>query len=149
MGVAQPRVAVGDTTYYHVPVNTASIAGVVNLHDYLFQDANGSIAVTDGWYLMPQGYRVMTTDGIVTNVSDSCATLRVNDCKTGDVYTMNDRFGINTIGDVIHYQIQNNITGPDGVTRCGTVTAQIAGEDTNAFQVSSTTYACNDTVNCP
>jgi hypothetical protein len=35
------------------------------------------------------------------------------------------------------------------VTRCGTVVAQIAGEDTNAFQVSSTTYACNDTVNCP
>ena len=142
-------VAVGDTTYYHVPVNTASTAGVVNLHDYLFQDANGSVAVTDGWYLMPQGYRVQTTDGIVTNVLDNCATLRIDDCKTGDVYTMNDRFGTNTIGDVIQYQIQNNITGPDGVTRCGTVTAQVAGEDTNAFQVSDTTYACSDAVNCP
>ncbi len=137
--------------YYHVPVNGQSTQNNVNLHDYLFTDGFGQTAVFDNYYLCPGGFVVHTTNGIVDQKFDTCNTITLEDCTTGQFYTMNDRFnGANAVGDVIQYKrvnFTNNTVDP--LIYCGTITALGTGTDVNAMQEGAISYSCGDTTHCP
>jgi len=136
--------------YYHVPVNGQSTQGNVNLHDYLFTDENGQTAVFDNYYLCPGGFVVHTTNGIVDQKFDTCSTITVQDCTNGQLYTMNDRFSQNSVGDVIQYKRVNFTTNTvDPLIYCGTITALGTGTDVNAQQHGAISYSCGDTTHCP
>lgn len=136
--------------YYHVPVNNQSTQNNVNLHDYLFTDENGQTAVFDNYYLCPGGFVVHTTNGIVDQKFDTCSTITVQDCTNGQLYTMNDRFSQNVVGDVIQYRRINFSTNTvDPLIYCGTITALGTGTDVNAQQQGAVSYSCGDTTHCP
>ena len=140
-----------DEHSYHVPVNALSSQNDVNLHDYIFADENGAIAAIDGWYLHPTGYKYEVTLGIVTDKIDTCPTVTVSDCTDAQVWTMNDRFGTWSVGDILQYQrIDAASQTVNPLVYCGTITSLGVGVDTNAQSVSALLVsACNDLIECP
>ena len=143
--------AVLDQYVYHVPVNNSSTQGNVNIHDYIFADADGSASVADGWYLHPTGYIYEVTFGIVVaRINDACDVITVDDCKGGGLWSFNDRFGTNTVGEVIKYKridsVQQEIPS---TTYCGTISSIATGVATNAQQEGFIARDCDDTTHCP
>ena len=136
---------------YHVPVNALSTQNDVNLHDYIFSDENGALAAIDGWYLHPTGYKYEVTLGIVTDKIDTCPTITISDCTDAQVWTMNDRFGAWSVGDVLQYQRIDAVTQTvNPLVYCGTITSLGVGVDTNAQSVSALLVNnCNDIIECP
>ena len=140
-----------DDYVYHVPVNALSSQNDVNLHDYIFSDENGALASIDGWYLHPTGYKYEVTLGIVTDKIDNCLTITIKDCTDEQVWTMNDRFGTWSVGDILQYQRIDAITQTiNPLIYCGTITSLGVGVNTNAQSVSTLIVsACNDLIECP
>lgn len=141
--------AVLDGYLYHVPVNTASTPGNVNRYDYLFIDQNGAIKASDGYYKLVTGAYVGVTDGIVTVTGQNCVTLTINDCDGGGSFTMTELTpGSFIVGDTVQYQTFDPITGPSGITKCGTITSIGSGVNINAVLMSDIIRECGDTTHC-
>ncbi len=138
-----------DEYVYHVPVN-GTTQNNVNIHDFIFADQNGAVSVNDGWYLHPTGYIYRVQSGVVTDKqSNYCDTITLEDCTTGQLWTMNDRFNTNVVGEVIQYKRINAVTQEvEQTIYCGEITSTGSGV-TNAQQVSPISRACDDTVHCP
>ena len=139
-----------DQYVYHVPVNSQSTQNNVFVHDYIFADKNGAVSVNDGWYLHPTGYIYRVQSGVATDKqSNYCNTITLEDCTTGQLWTMNDRFNTNVVGEVIQYKRVNLVTQEvEATIYCGEITSTGSGA-TNAQQVSPISRACDDTVHCP
>lgn len=141
--------AILNNTVYHVSVNPLS---GIQPFDYIFSDHDGANPAPQGWYLHPTGYTYQVGPrGVVTNRQGGCNTITLQDCTNQNLYTMNDRFGTNNIGDVIQYKRINQTTQIIGTEiYCGTITnLGNTGTYTNANQVGFVDYDCNDAVHCP
>ena len=142
---------VHNTILYHVKVNSAGSPGSVMLYDYLFTDINGATAAANGWYPLPDGSTAEITSGIVTDTADTCETWTIEDCLDSSLHTvLKGSWGPPfVVGNVIRYQTMVPATGPDGITRCGTILSGGTGVNTDAVIVDNVSYPCNDAVHCP
>ena len=87
---------------------------------------------------------------MVINKQTSCNHITVQDCTNQNLYTMNDRFGTNSVGEVIQYKRINQTTFQiETQVYCGTITNMGSGTYTNAVQEGFIDYDCTDTVHCP
>lgn len=139
-----------NTSIHHVPV-AGTAQNLIQVNDYIFVDHDGATPATAGWYGSPFGYTYeVGPRGVVINKQTSCNHITVQDCTNQNLYTMNDRFGTNSVGEVIQYKRINQTTFQiETQVYCGTITNMGSGTYTNAVQEGFIDYDCTDTVHCP
>jgi hypothetical protein len=139
-----------NSAIHHVPV-VGSAQNQIQVNDYIFVDHDGATPATAGWYGSPFGYTYeVGPRGVVINKQTSCNHITVQDCTNQNLYTMNDRFGTNSVGEVIQYKRINQTTFQiESQVYCGTITNMGSGTFTNAVQEGFIDYDCADTVHCP
>jgi hypothetical protein len=139
-----------NSAIHHVPV-VGSAQNQIQVNDYIFVDHDGATPATAGWYGSPFGYTYeVGPRGVVINKQTSCNHITVQDCTNQNLYTMNDRFGTNSVGEVIQYKRINQTTFQiETQIYCGTITNMGSGTYTNAVQQGFIDYDCTDTVHCP
>jgi hypothetical protein len=139
-----------NSAIHHVPV-TGVAQNLIQVNDYIFVDHAGATPATAGWYGSPFGYTYeVGPRGVVINKQTSCNHITVQDCTNQNLYTMNDRFGTNSVGEVIQYKRINQTTFQiESQVYCGTITNMGSGTFTNAVQEGFIDYDCADTVHCP
>jgi len=139
-----------NSAIHHVPV-AGTAQNDIRINDYIFVDHDGATPATAGWYGSPFGYTYeVGPRGVVINKQNSCNHITVQDCTNQNLYTFNDRFGTNSVGEVIQYKRINQTTFQiEAQVYCGTITNMGSGTYTNAVQEGFIDYDCADTVHCP
>lgn len=139
-----------NSSIHHVPV-AGTAQNLIQVNDYIFVDHDGATPATAGWYGSPFGYTYeVGPRGVVINKQNNCNHITVQDCTNQNLYTFNDRFGTNSVGEVIQYKRINQTTFQiEAQVYCGTITNMGSGTYTNAVQVGFIDYDCTDTVHCP
>ena len=139
-----------NSSIHHVPV-AGTAQNLIQVNDYIFVDHDGATPATAGWYGSPFGYTYeVGPKGVVINKQTSCNHITVQDCTNQNLYTFNDRFGTNSVGEVIQYRRINQTTFQiEAQVYCGTITNMGSGTYTNAVQEGFIDYDCTDTVHCP
>ena len=140
---SQPLVS----TYYHAPVNASSTPGNINVHDWMFNDANGATTIGSGWYSLSDGTTFQVANGVIV-ATGTCPTYELVDCITGVTVTVSAS-GSFSPGDVLSYRLLDPSTGqPTGDELCGTLLGS-GSTSPNAVIISQVTRACDDVVHCP
>lgn len=135
------------STYYHAPVNESSTPGNINIHDWMFIDANGGTTLGSGWYSLADGTTFQVANGVII-ATGTCPTYELVDCVTGVTVTVSAS-GSFSPGDVISYRLLDPSTGlPTGDELCGTLLG--AGSTSpNAVIIFQQVRTGCDAVQCP
>jgi len=131
-------------TFYNVIVTGS--AGNPALHDFVFSDVNGSIALLNVYYKISGGRYMRVIEGIITEIDNCPSGLQImimSDCLTGNNQSAYDDFS-NSVGDVVQYRI--GLPG-SGAVYCATITS-FTGVTADSTLVNGIVYECSDSIHC-